>query len=241
MDERPARRRTPEGLRRLQRELAGDEAFEPDPLMERYEDGSALVCERGDNRRAALVTRMDRTLVERARQGDHAAFAILVESATDRLYGVASLILRDPDRAQDAVQEAFVSAWRDVRGLRDPDAWNAWIHRLVVRACYREADRHRRRRLLVNTFDPTPPSIGDASADLADRDEIERGFRRLTVEQRTILVLHFHVGLTAAETGDVLGIPEGTAKSRLNRALHAMRAALEADARSIQLNPGPLA
>jgi RNA polymerase sigma-70 factor, ECF subfamily len=181
---------------------------------------------------------MDRTLVERARQGDHDAFAILVESATDRLYGVATLILRDPDRAQDAVQEALVSAWRDVRALRDPDAWDAWIHRLVVRACYREADRHRRRRLLVNTFDATPPSIGDGSADLADRDEIERGFRRLTVEQRAILVLHFHAGLSAAETGAALGIPEGTAKSRLHRALHAMRAALEADARTIQLNPG---
>jgi RNA polymerase sigma-70 factor (ECF subfamily) len=195
-----------------------------------------LVCERGDNRRAAWMTGMDRTLVERARQGDHAAFAILAESATNRLYGVATLILRDPDRAQDAVQEALISAWRDVRALRSPDAWDAWIHRLVVRACYREADRHRRRRLLVNAYDPPPPSVGDGSADLANRDEIERGFRRLTVEQRAILVLHFHVGLSAAEAGDVLGIPEGTAKSRLNRALHAMRAALDSDARTIQLN-----
>lgn len=181
---------------------------------------------------------MDLTLVERAREGDHDAFATLAESSTDRLYGVAMLILRDSDRAQDAVQEALVSAWRDVRGLRDPEAWDAWIHRLVVRACYREADRLRRRRLLVQTFDPTQPTIGDGSEALADRDEIERGFRRLTVEQRAILVLHFHGGLSAAETGDVLGIPEGTAKSRLNRALHAMRAALEADARGIQLNQG---
>jgi RNA polymerase sigma-70 factor (ECF subfamily) len=89
----------------------------------------------------------------------------------------------------------------------------------------------------VDRFDPTPPSIGDGSTDLANRDEIERGFRRLTVEQRAILVLHFHRGLSAAEAADVLGIPEGTAKSRLNRALHALRAALESDARSIQLNP----
>jgi RNA polymerase sigma-70 factor (ECF subfamily) len=206
--------------------------------MERPDDRGALIFERDEDRRAEWTIGMDRTLVERARQGDHAAFAILAESATDRLYGVATLILRDPDRAQDAVQEALVSAWRDVRSLRDPEAWNAWIHRLVVRACYREVDRHRRRRLLVNTFDPTPPTVGDGSSELADRDEIERGFRRLTVEQRAILVLHFHGGLSAAEAGEVLGIPEGTAKSRLNRALHAMRAALEADARSIQLNPG---
>jgi RNA polymerase sigma-70 factor, ECF subfamily len=181
---------------------------------------------------------MDRALVERARNGDHAAFATLAEAATGRLYGVATLILRDRDRAQDAVQDALVSAWRDVRALRDPDAWDAWIHRLVVRACYREADRHRRRRLLVDSFDPTPPTVGDGSRDLADRDEIERGFRRLNVEQRAILVLHFHVGLSSAETGLVLGIPEGTARTRLHRALRAMRAALEADARAIQLNPG---
>ena len=181
---------------------------------------------------------MDRTLVERAQKGDHAAFATLAEAATGRLYGVATLILRDSDRAQDAVQDALVSAWRDVRGLRDPDAWEAWIHRLVVRACYREADRHRRRRLLSDTFHPTPPTVGDGSSNLADRDEIERGFRRLTVEQRAILVLHFHVGLSSAETSLVLGIPEGTARTRLHRALRAMRAALEADARAIQLNPG---
>lgn len=181
---------------------------------------------------------MDRALVERARDGDHAAFATLAEAATGRLYGVATLILRDSDRAQDAVQDAFVSAWRDVRALRDPDAWEAWIHRLVVRACYREADRYRRRRLLVDTFDPTPPTIGDGSNDLADRDEIERGFRRLSVEQRAILVLHFYVGLSSAETGLVLGIPEATARTRLHRALRAMRAALDADARAIQLNPG---
>ena len=181
---------------------------------------------------------MDRTLVERAQKGDHAAFAALAEAATGRLYGVATLILRDPDRAQDAVQDALVSAWRDVRALRDPDAWEAWIHRLVVRACYREADRHRRHRLLSDSFDPTPPTVGDGSRDLADRDEIERGFRRLNVEQRTILVLHFHVGLSSAETSLVLGIPEGTARTRLHRALRAMRAALEADARAVQLNPG---
>ena len=181
---------------------------------------------------------MDPALVERARQGDHAAFAMLAESSTDRLYGVASLILRDPDRAQDAVQEAFVSAWRDVRALRDVHAWDAWIHRLVVRACYREADRQRRRYLLVRAIDPTTLTVADGSAELADRDQVERGFRRLNVEQRTVLVLHFHAGLTAAEVAQVLGVAEGTARSRLHRAIGAMRAALDADARTTKLNPG---
>jgi RNA polymerase sigma-70 factor, ECF subfamily len=175
--------------------------------------------------------KMDRTLVERARQGDHAAFTALAKQATDRLYGVATLILRDPDRAQDAVQEAFLSAWRDVRSLREPESWDAWLHRLVVRACYREAARHRRSRLPVGAIGWIPTTVDDAGASISDRDEIERGFQRLTVEERAILVLHFHVGLSAAETGTVLGCAEVAARSRLHRALRAMRGALEADAR----------
>lgn len=181
---------------------------------------------------------MDRTLVERAQQGDHAAFSELAEAATNRLYAVATLILRDPDRAQDAVQDALVSAWRDVRALRDPEAWEAWLHRLVVRSCYREADRHRRSRHLDRAMEWTPIAVDDVGSSLADRDQIERGFRRLTVEERAILVLHFHAGLSASETGDALGVSEVTARSRLHRALRSMRAALEADARSTQLNPG---
>jgi RNA polymerase sigma-70 factor (ECF subfamily) len=181
---------------------------------------------------------MDRTLVERARQGDHDAFTALAEGATDRLYAVATLILRDPDCAQDAVQDALVSAWRDVRALRDPDAWDAWIHRLVVRACYREADRRRRHRLLGSTVEWSPASVDDATAGVADRDEIERGFRRLTVQERAVLVLHFHAGLSASEMGVALGMSEVAARSRVHRAVRTLRAALEADARTTQLSSG---
>jgi RNA polymerase sigma-70 factor, ECF subfamily len=185
-----------------------------------------------------METSMDRTLVERAQQGDHAAFTELAESATNRLYAVATLILRDPDRAQDAVQDALVSAWRDVRALRDPEAWDAWLHRLVVRSCYREADRRRRSLRIDNAMEWTHATVDDSGSSLADRDQIERGFRRLSVEERSILVLHFHAGLSASETGDVLGVSEGAARSRLHRALRSMRAALEADARTTRYNPG---
>jgi RNA polymerase sigma-70 factor (ECF subfamily) len=178
---------------------------------------------------------MDRTLVERARDGDHAAFTALAELATHRLYGVATLILRDPDRAQDAVQDALVSAWRDVRALRDPDAWDAWIHRLVVRACYREADRQRRQRQIGRTVEWTTPSAVDADTSVVARDEIERGFRRLSVDERAVLVLHFHAGLSAAEAGLALGVSEVAARSRLHRAVRSLRAALEADARTTQM------
>jgi DNA-binding beta-propeller fold protein YncE len=86
---------------------------------------------------------MQRELVERAISGDHDAFSVLARASIGRLYSIATLILRDGDRAQDAVQDALVSAWRDVRAIRDPDAWDAWLHRLTVRACYR-ADPARR-------------------------------------------------------------------------------------------------
>lgn len=175
---------------------------------------------------------MDRTLVERARDGDHEAFAILAKASVDRLYAVATLILRDGDRAQDAVQEGLVAAWRGIRALREPDAWNAWLHRLVVRACYRLARSERRSTVVALRFEPRDePSWSDESAAIADRDLLERGFQQLSLQHRAILVLHHYAGLPLSEAAAVLGIPRGTAKSRLHRATLAMRAAVDADSR----------
>jgi RNA polymerase sigma factor (sigma-70 family) len=174
---------------------------------------------------------MDRALVERARAGDHDAFAELAKASSDRLYAVASLILHDPERAKDAVQEALIAAWRGIRALREPDAWNAWLQRLVIRACYRLARTDRHRIVELRLAGANEPRMEDGSVSLADRDQLERGFRRLPADQRAILVVHYYLGLPLSETADVLGIPAGTAKSRLNRATRAMRAALEADAR----------
>jgi RNA polymerase sigma-70 factor, ECF subfamily len=175
---------------------------------------------------------MDRALVVRATNGDHDAFAELAKASSDRLYAVASLILHDPDRAKDAVQEALIAAWRGIRALREPDAWNAWLQRLVIRACYRLARVDRHRIVELRLASATEPRMEDDTGSLADRDQLERGFRRLPADQRAILVVHYYLGLPLSETAEVLGIPPGTAKSRLNRATKAMRAALEADARA---------
>lgn len=176
---------------------------------------------------------MDRGLVERARDGDHEAFAALATASSGPLYAVATLILRDPDRARDAVQEALIGAWRGIRALREPDAWDAWLHRLVVRACYRLARRHPLGRIVELRLDEADePTLEDDGLTLADRDELERGFRRLAPEQRAILVLHYYLDLPLPEVAGVIGIPLGTAKSRIHRATQAMRAALEADARN---------
>ena len=174
---------------------------------------------------------MQRHLVERAMAGDHDAFAELARARIGRLYAIAVLILRDPARAEDATQDALVAAWRDLSALRDPDRFDAWLRRLLVRACHREGARARRNPTIDVVVPAIEPAEPDASINLAQRDEIERGFRRLDADQRSVIVLHFYVGLPLPEVADALGIPVGTAKSRLHRATRAMRSALEADAR----------
>jgi RNA polymerase sigma-70 factor (ECF subfamily) len=175
---------------------------------------------------------MRRDLVERARRGDHDAFTELAGSSISRLDATAWLMLRDKDRAMDVVQDALVRAWRDLPTLRDPDRFDAWLHRLLVHACLDTIRRDRRHRFDVDVTEmTTPPVTGDAAASIADRDELERGFRRLDVEERAVIVLHHFLDLPLPEVAATLGIPLGTAKSRLYRGLREMRAALDADAR----------
>lgn len=175
---------------------------------------------------------MQRVLVEQAIAGDHDAFSELARISIARLYAAARLILRDDGRAEDATQEALVAAWRDLSSLRDPDRFDAWLHRLLVRACYREARRDRRRGSFEVHVQPIDGWVPDRSLDLAVRDQLERGFSRLDADQRIVLTLHFYLGLTLTEAADALGVPVGTVKSRLHRATQRMRSALEADARS---------
>jgi RNA polymerase sigma factor (sigma-70 family) len=176
---------------------------------------------------------VQRDLILRARNGDHEAFTALAAGAFDGLHRTARLILRSDDLAADAVQEAFISAWLHIRAVRDPDRFDSWLHRLVVRACYREARRVGRHRVVEIRVAPlgamTEP---DAAGLAADRDQLERGFGRLSPEQRAVLVVHYYLGMTEREAAAVLDIPIGTFKSRLSRATHALRAALEADARA---------
>jgi len=182
---------------------------------------------------------MQHDLAERARQGDHDAFTALVDGSIGRLYAVACLILRDRDRAHDAVQEALVAAWRDIRGLRDPERVDAWFRRLVVRACYKQARHERRRHVIeLRVVSDVPPTVPGPELSVVDRDRLERGFERLSPDHRAILVLSHYLGLPLSEVADALDIPTGTAKSRLNRALAAMRAAIDADDRATLVEEG---
>lgn len=172
--------------------------------------------------------------------GDAEAFAALAGSAANRLYAVALAILRDPSMAEDATQDAIVLAWRDLSALRDPVRFDAWLHRVLVRECYKHAQRARRRIAIENQVRPVRPD-DEPFRQTVVRDELARAFAQLSVDHRTVLVLHQYVGYTFAEIGTVLGVAPGTVKSRYSRALAAMRSALEAAAQSPPPQKGGMA
>ena len=175
---------------------------------------------------------MDASVVDRARAGDREAFATLARAALPWMDGVARLTLRDPDLARDAVQEALVRAWKGLPGLRDPAQFQAWLRRLVVRACIDELRRTRGRHVLeVSLTDLHHPEIVDSSISSADRDALERAFRRLDPVQRSAVALFYYLDLQLAEVAAARDMPGGSANSPLSRSREALRAALEADAR----------
>ena len=188
-----------------------------------------LWSERGETLRAAEVVSVQRALVERARSGDLEAFTQLVEIAFPRLKGIAYLILRDADRAEDAVQDALVMAWQDLRALRDPDAWDAWLRRLLVRTCYRLAKKDRRRVQLASQTRPDPgiARSPDATAGVAEREWILDELGRIDLEKRSVIVLHYYLDLPMGEVAEILDLPYGTAASRLHRGLELMRASMQ--------------
>lgn len=169
-------------------------------------------------------------LVDRARHGDRQAFDALASGAVDRLYSVARLVLRDADRAEDATQETLVRCWRDLPTLRDPARFEPWLNRLLFHAIQDEFRARRRHDAAVRIvrLEPAEP---DAAAAVALREQLQRGFERLSLEHRAVIVLRLYLGLSIEETAATIGIPAGTAKSRLHYATEAMRLALEADAR----------
>ncbi len=171
---------------------------------------------------------VDRGLVDRARQGDRDAFAHLVHLVSGGLYAIAFRILRDTGLAEDAVQGALVSAWRELPRLREHDRFEAWLHRVLVNSCYVEVRRNRRWAANVRALPEYEASTPDTSRSVADWDELERGFRRLPVDQRAVFVLHHYVGLPLVEIAETLGIPAGTVRSRMHYATRALRSAIEA-------------
>jgi len=174
---------------------------------------------------------MDTDLVTRAQHGDEEAFASLAVAAGDRLHAVAHRILRDLDLAEDATQQALLAIWRDLPQLRDPARFDAWSYRLLVRACYAEGRKEHRWTPNMHLLPSDEPMQADGSSTVIDRDQLERGFRRLSIDHRAVVVLHHYLDWPLDRVADVLGIPAGTVRSRLHHAMRGLRAALDADAR----------
>ena len=180
---------------------------------------------------------MDLALVEAARSGDEEAFASIARGSADRLFVVAHRILRDVGRAEDAVQQTLVTAWRDLSALRESERFEAWLHRILVHACYAEAKRASKWSANVVALPVDGPATRDTSIDIVTRDALDRGFRRLPTEQCAAFVLRHYLGWSVPEIARNLGVPAGTVKSRLRYATSTLRAALEADARTTTTAP----
>ncbi|HEY7969286.1 MAG TPA: RNA polymerase sigma factor [Candidatus Limnocylindrales bacterium] len=176
---------------------------------------------------------MERATVERAMAGDHDAFARLATGSIRSMYATARLIVRNDAAAEDATQEALMNAWRHLPSLRDPDRFEAWLYRLLVNACRTQLRKPGSHDVVEIEVVDRSRDGGDPSGRLVDRDQLERGFRRLDADQRAVLILHLYRGYTVPEVAEMVGIPVGTAKSRIHRATNVLRAALEADARPI--------
>jgi RNA polymerase sigma-70 factor (ECF subfamily) len=174
---------------------------------------------------------MDSDLVVRAQRGDEQAFASLAVAAGDRLHAVAHRILRDTDLAEDATQQALLTIWRDLPQLRDPARFDAWSYRLLVRACYSQGRRTRQWSPNLRLLPTDESTTTDGLSSVVDRDQLERGFRRLSLDHRTVVVLHHYLDMPLEAVAETLGIPPGTVRSRLLHAMRGLRAALDADAR----------
>ena len=174
---------------------------------------------------------MDSELVILAQRGDESAFASLAVAIGDRLHGLAQRILRDPDLAEDATQQALFAMWRDLPRLRDPSRFEAWSYRLLVNACYGESRKRRRGAIPLGPRPLRAVIEDDASGFVINRDQLERGFRRLSMDQRVVVAMHYFLDLPLEAIAETLGVPVGTVRSRLHYGVRSLRAALDADAR----------
>ena len=175
---------------------------------------------------------MQEELVRLAKQGDAEAFDALARLAGDRCLAIAVRILRDHDLAEDAVQAALIKAWIELRSLRDPSRFEPWLHRILTNACYAEARRRKRWSEVPRILPIEGAYSPDEYLTVDERDLLERAFRRLTAEQRAVLVFHHYLGLSIPEVAARTGLPVGTVKSRLHYATRVLRGSIEADARS---------
>ena len=176
---------------------------------------------------------MDTDLVIRAQGGDEEAFASLAVAIGGRLNAVAHRILREVDLAEDATQQALLSIWRDLPRLRDPARFEAWSYRVLVNACTTQARTQRRTASNLRLLPSDETASSDGLRSVVDRDQLDRGFRRLSVDHRAVVVLHHYLDLSLEDVAETLGVPIGTVRSRLHYAMRGLRAALEADARPI--------
>jgi RNA polymerase sigma-70 factor, ECF subfamily len=171
-------------------------------------------------------------LVRRAQAGDMEAFEMLVERHAAETYRLAAAIVGETD-ARDVAQETFVAAWQQLPRLRETDAFASWLRRICVNRCRNWLRARSRRGHPTSLQTDEVASLTDAHRDFRAAVEarmvLEPAFEALSPDQRAVLALHYSMGYSIAETADALELRIGTAKSRLNAALAALRRAIGPD------------
>jgi RNA polymerase sigma-70 factor (ECF subfamily) len=187
---------------------------------------------------APAIRKAETALVERARRGDHDAFATLVDRRLAATYRTAIAILGNEADARDATQEIFLRAWRNLPELREADRFDAWFGRIVVNSC-RTAIRGRRRRIVREISVGSLPGEGEQLPSAAhahddrtaDVEVIQRALDRLSAADRSLLALHHLEHLSLGDIGERLGVPAKTVKSRLFSARRSLERALTVERR----------
>ena len=155
------------------------------------------------------------------------AFRSLVDRRLDASYRLANAILGEPADAQDAVHDAFVTAWRQWPSLRDPASFDGWFQRIVVNTCRNRLKRATGLRV-TDISDELAIATPDAYASTHDRDALDGALARLRPDDQVLLALRYYQDLKVDDIAGVLGIRPGTVMSRLHHAMDRLRAAIDA-------------
>jgi RNA polymerase sigma-70 factor (ECF subfamily) len=199
--------------------------------------GSGTPVAATERAEGAVDRTVDLGLVARAAGGDADAFDELLRPRLARLYRMAVAITRSEPDARDAVQDASISAWRELPRLRSPERFDAWLDQILVNACRGLLRRSRRTRVREIELEPAGVDVDRqglgavTDPDVAEMELIQRAFERLAPGVRSLLVLHYVEERPLAEIARVMGSPVGTIKWRLSNARRALDRELRAERR----------
>ena len=174
----------------------------------------------------------DIALIRRARDGDNVSFARLVNNYTTHVYHIAFAILKNKDDAEDAVQDAFITAYRSIKKLKKEDSFSSWIARIVTSRAYDILRQRQRDRITITKEDPTPeleqvPSCQNSPEAIEEAVDIRWAIDHLPADHRLAITLRYTQGATTEEIAAIMQRPAGTVRRILSESYRLLRLYLQ--------------